>query len=259
MEFGHLTNIWSTAISLCAFVLLAKPLIVFFILARMRFSEYTAFHTAIATAQVSEFSFILLALGASAGLISSEIVSLGGLVGILTIAASSYMIVYSERIYETLQAIGILRYFGAIQQPDSEAIYKWDKHIIVVGMNALGREIVARLTQNGESVLAIDTDPKKLEELMPAKTTIGNVEYESLVDEIALHKAKLVVSALQIEDVNHLLAYRCRNAGVPCAIHAFDVSMVDDLLDLGTAYLLMPAIDGVLRQGQVMRTEGVIH
>ena len=63
---------------------------------------------------------------------------------------------------------------------------------------------------------------------------------------------------MQIEDVNHLLAYRCRNAGVPCAIHAFDVSMVDDLLDLGTAYLLMPAMDGVLRQRQVMRTEGVI-
>ena len=258
MEFGHLSTILPIAIVLCIFVLVAKPLIVFFILARMRFSEYTAFQTAIATAQVSEFSFILLALGASAGLIRSEIVSLGGLVGILTIAASSYMIIYSERIYEALTATGILRYFGAIQQPDTEANCKWANHIIVVGMNALGREIVARLNQSGESVLAIDTDPKKLEGLLPASTTIGNVEYESLVDEIALHKAKLVVSALQIEDVNHLLAYRCRNAGVPCAIHAFDVSMVEDLLDLGTAYLLMPAMDGVLRQRQVMRTEGVI-
>ena len=169
------------------------------------------------------------------------------------------MILYSERLYEMLQATGLLRYFGAIQRPEAEADCKWSNHIVVVGMNALGREIVARLNQNGESVLAIDTDPKKLEGLMPATTIIGNVEYESLVDEFALHKAKLVVSALQIEDVNHLLAYRCRNAGVPCAIHAFDVSMVEDLLDLGTAYLLMPAMDGVVRQRQAMHTEGVIE
>jgi Trk K+ transport system NAD-binding subunit len=135
----------------------------------------------------------------------------------------------------------------------------WSNHIIVVGMNALGREIVQRLNQRKEPVLAIDTDPRKLKDLEPAGTLIGNVEYESVVDEIALHKARLVVSALQIEDVNHLLAYRCRHAGVPCAIHAFDVSVVEDLLDLGTAYLLMPAVDGVVGQRAVMQQKGVIQ
>ena len=54
--------------------------------------------------------------------------------------------------------------------------------------------------------------------------------------------------ALQIEDTNHLLAYRCRSAEVPCAIHAFDLSVVDDLLDLDTAYMFMPAVDAVRKQ-----------
>jgi len=124
-------------------------------------------------------------------------------------------------------------------------------------MNALGREIVKQLTLRSERVLAIDTDPKKLEDLGGADILIGNVEYQSVVEEIGLREAKLVVSALQIEDTNHLLAYRCRSAGVPCAIHAFDVSVVEDLLDLDTAYLLMPAVDGVVEQRDLMEKEGV--
>jgi hypothetical protein len=124
-------------------------------------------------------------------------------------------------------------------------------------MNALGREIVKQLTVRNERVLAIDTDPKKLEGLGDADILIGNVEYQSVVEEVGLREARLVVSALQIEDTNHLLAYRCRSAKVPCAIHAFDLSVVNDLLDLDTSYLMMPAADGILQQRDLMQQEGI--
>jgi Trk K+ transport system NAD-binding subunit len=140
-----------------------------------------------------------------------------------------------------------------------EALRHRKAHSIVVGMNALGREIVQQLTQRGERVLAIDTDPNKLEGLGTADILIGNVEYQSVVEEIGLREAKIVVSALQIEDTNHMLAYRCRSAGVPCAIHAFDMSVVDDLLDLDTTYLMMPAADGVVQQRKLMQQEGVFE
>ena len=106
-------------------------------------------------------------------------------------------------------------------------------------------------------MLAIDTDPKKLEGLGDADILIGNVEYQSVVEEVGLREARLVVSALQIEDTNHLLAYRCRSASVPCAIHAFDLSVVNDLLDLDVTYLMMPAADGILQQRQLMQQEGI--
>ncbi|MFT4901545.1 MAG: Kef-type K+ transport system membrane component KefB [Lentimonas sp.] len=258
MELSEFSTIWPAALGLSLFVLLIKPLIIFNILARMRFSEYTAFQTAIAGGQVSEFAFILLALGATTGLIDSTTVALGGLVGIITIAASSYLIIYSESVYLVAQKTGVLRFFRAKPDADAEAQRILEGHIIVVGMNALGREIVTQLSQRGEQVLAIDTDPQKLIGLEPADTLIGNVEYQSVVEEIGLRKAKLVVSALQIEDTNHLLAYRCRSAGVRCAIHAFDLSMVDDLLDLDTSYLLMPAVDGVVLQRELLQAKGAL-
>ncbi len=248
MDLTVLGEIWPYVLGFSAFVLFVKPLIVFSILNKLGYSEHTAFQSATATGQVSEFAFILLGLGATAGLIEGTIVSLGGMVGILTIAISSYLIIYSDPLYGVFQRFGLLKVFKAKQEPDPYEVHSHEDHIIVVGMNALGREIVKQLTARGDKVLAIDTDPKKLEGLHPAQTLIGNVEYESVVDEIGLSKARLVVSALQIEDANHLLAYRCRSAGVTCAIHAFDISVIDDLLELDTSYMFMPAVDAVREQ-----------
>lgn len=248
MDLTVLGEIWHYVLGFSAFVLFVKPLIVFSILNKLRYSEHTAFQTATATGQVSEFAFILLGLGATAGLIEGTIVSLGGMVGILTIAISSYLIIYSDPLYVVFQKFGLLKVFKAKQEPDPDEVHSHEDHIIVVGMNALGREIVKQLAARGDQVLAIDTDPKKLEGLHPAQTLIGNVEYESVVDEIGLSQARLVVSALQIEDANHLLAYRCRSAGVTCAIHAFDISVIDDLLELDTSYMFMPAVDAVREQ-----------
>ena len=248
MDISVLGEVWKYALCLSIFVIIAKPLIVFIILSRLRYSEYTAFQAATASGQVSEFAFILLSLGAGAGLIESRVVSLGGMVGILTIAISSYLILYSDPFYGAFQKLGILKFFKAKQESDTEEQHSHEGHVIVVGINALGREVVKQLSGRGETVLAIDTDPRKLEGLDCAETLIGSVEYESVVEEIGRSRAKLVVSALQIEDTNHLLAYRCRSAGVPCAIHAFDISVVEDLLDLDTAYMFMPAFDAVREQ-----------
>ncbi len=248
MDISVLGEVWKYALGLSVFVIIAKPLIVFIILSRLRYSEYTAFQAAIASGQVSEFAFILLGLGAGAGLIEGKVVSLGGMVGILTIAISSYLILYSDPLYSAFLKLGVLKIFKAKQEPDMEEQHSYAGHVIVVGMNALGREVVKQLSGRGETVLAIDTDPRKLEGLNCAETLIGSVEYESAVEEIGLSRARLVISALQIEDTNHLLAYRCRSAGVPCAIHAFDISVVEDLLDLDTAYMFMPAFDAVREQ-----------
>ena len=248
MDISVLGEVWKYALGLSVFVITAKPLIVFIILSRLRYSEYTAFQAATASGQVSEFAFILLGLGAGAGLIEGRVVSLGGMVGILTIAISSYLILYSDPLYSTFQKLGVLKFFKAKQEPDTEEQHSYEGHVIVVGMNALGREVVKQLSGRGETVLAIDTDPRKLEGLNCAETLIGSVEYESAVEEIGLSRARLVISALQIEDTNHLLAYRCRSVGVPCAIHAFDISVVEDLLDLDTAYMFMPAFDAVREQ-----------
>ncbi len=249
---------WQASLVLSLFVLIGNPLIFMIIIVRMGYSELTAFRTSLTVAQISEFSFIFATMGLSAGLVDDSVLSITTLVGIVTIAVSSYMIIYTDQIYAFCRRLGLLSIFRARAEPEPEESVERSGHIIVVGMNALGLEIVHKLVDRGEQVLAVDTDPAKLDAVEGAETFIGNVEYEGVLEEVGLPHARLLVSALQIEDFNHLLAYRCRSAGVPCAIHAFDPSVIQDLMDLDVRYLMIPSLEGVVIQFQLLQKQGLI-
>ncbi len=258
MEFGEVHQQWFAGIVLSLFVLIGNPFIFLIIISRMGYSERTAFNTSVTVAQISEFSFIFAAMGVTSGLIGSSILSLTALVGIVTISVSAYMILYSDNLYVFCRKLRLLAPFKAKQEEDDKVTPPRSGHTIVIGMNPFGQALVKRLHSDGYEVLAVDTDPGKLSQL-PCQTEIGNVEYTNVQEDIHLDRARLVVSALQIEDTNNLLAYRCQQLDIPCAIHAFDTSLINDLIDLDVDFLLTPKIDGAVQQLEALREEGVIR
>ncbi len=260
MNFGDVGAHFGAAMVLALFVLIGNPFIFMVIIARMGYSERTAFKTSVTVAQISEFSFIFAAMGVSTGLIDDPILGITALVGITTIAISSYMILYSDPLYDWVRKRKLLTLFraGDKDPKGEEAVRERKDHIIVVGINALGRAIVERLHQDGQDqILAIDIDPEKLRDL-PCETMLGNVEYLSVLEEAGLERARLVISALQIEDTNHLLAYQARSRGIPCAIHAFDLSVIDDLVELDVNYLMYPRVEGLKYQTEELKRMGVL-
>jgi len=259
MTFGGLGSVWVAALVLSVFVIIGNTLIYVILIPRLGFSARTALLTGITGAQISEFSFILVAMGVGLGMLNPELVGLMTLIGLLTMGASAYMILHNHKIANGLERLGVLKWFQATTSVDP-AIKSdhLEKHIIVVGMNTLGRDLARRLCKCGETVVAVDTDPGKLEGL-PCRTLLGSVEYLSVLEEAGYERAKLLVSALRIEDVNDILAFRCQHAGVSSAIHVVDLSVVDNLLELGVDYLMIPKVDGVKAQVKKLKEMGVIE
>lgn len=256
---GHLGAVFGFA----AFVLLMKPLLFLGILGLLGYGRKTSFLTGVTLAQTSEFSFILAGLAMSKGLIGAEILLVSALVGVVTIAVSSYVITYNHGIFAWVLKAGWLKWKFLDGKPEVadrivHAGEHLEGHVIVVGMNTLGRSLVRRLVGKGEDVLAVDTDPVKLEGL-PGRSLLGSVGYLSVLEEAGYSRAKLIVSALQIEETNDLLAYRAKSVNVPCAIHVVDLSVVDNLLELETDYLMVSKVDGVKAQLHKMRELGVIE
>ncbi len=247
MELEEALAFMPESIVLALFVLIGNPLIFMFIITRSGYDEETSFSTSVTVAQISEFSFIFGMMGVTAGVIHAEILSVISLVGLVTIAVSSYMILYTNPLYAIVKKVGLLRIFGAAGREKPEAPTSMEDHVIIVGMNTLGRALVKRLCARGETVLAIDTDSSKLEGL-PCKTMLGNAVYKSVLDAANLGKAKLLISTLHIDDTNRLLAYRGKTEGVPTAIHAFDDSVVAALEELEVRRLIEPRRDGVERE-----------
>jgi Kef-type K+ transport system membrane component KefB len=240
MQFDAAIEHWQAAAGMSLFVLIGNPFIFMAIIARFPYSERTSFYTSVTVAQISEFSFVFAAVGLGAGLIDRSILSLIAIVGLITIVASVYMILFNERLYEWLKRRGVLKMFRARPTGDEEEGGREEAlrgHVIVVGMNPLGRLLAHRLHERGEQVLAIDTDHRKLSDL-PCRTMIGDVDYLSVLHDAHLPQAKLAITALKIEDVNRLFVYRCRRLGVPVAVHVFDRSVRKNAEALGPHYLI---------------------
>lgn len=261
MDAAGTADNWLPTLILALFVLLGNPLIFILIINRMGYSLRTSFLTSVTVAQISEFSFIFAGMGVARGLIGAEILSITALVGVTTIAISAYMILYNYKLYDICVRMGFSkwRFLKVAGDADAEAGEKprISGHVIVVGMNTLGREIVRKLHAKGETVLAVDVDPAKLTGL-PGHKLLGSVEYLSVLQEAGLERARLLVSALRIENTNELLAYRCQVAGIPSAVHVVDMSVTDSLLDLGVDYLMVPKVDGVKAQLEKLREMEVI-
>lgn len=241
MRFDAAAEHWLAGILLSLFVLIGNPFIFMWIIARFGYGERTCFFTSVTVAQISEFSFIFAAVGLSAGLIDESILSLIAVIGLITIVSSVYMMLYNRQLYDWCRSHGLLRVFKARQdhkpkEPAEESDHA-SGHVIVVGMNALGRLLAQRLHEQKHDVLAIDTDPYKLKDL-PCRTMMGNVDYLSVLQEAGLARASFAITALKIEDTNNLFVYRCKQMGVPVAAHAFDRSVVPTLQRLGVTYLI---------------------
>lgn len=257
VELGAATSHWGSALVLSLFVLIGNPLIFMWIITRLGYGERTSFLTSVTVAQISEFSFIFMAMGIASGLIGEPILSLVALVGIVTIAVSAYMILYNGPLYDLVRRWGWLRPFRAGVEDGAPAMPARAGHVIVVGLNALGRRIVRALLERGERVVVIDTDQGKLEGL-DVPFVLGNAGDDVVLEEANISEAKLLISALQIEDANSLLAYRCQRRGVPVSIHAFDPALIDDLEHIGVDHIMFSKHDGVRQVAAALRNAGVM-
>jgi Kef-type K+ transport system membrane component KefB len=257
MEMGAALAYWPSVLALSAFVLVIKPAILIALIPRFGFGERTSFLTGLTLGQISEFSFVVATLAVGAGLIAPTILSGVGVVGLITIGVSAALIQASDRVYRAAHRTGVLRLFGAREQPEPVPGAGLRGHVIVVGMNTLGRKLVDGLRLRGEDVLAIDVDERKLRGL-PCATLQGNTDHPAVLDEAGLSEARLLVSALQIEESNNLLAFRARRAGVPSSIHAFDPLLVDELRENGATHLMISKYDGIKHVAAALRDAGVL-
>jgi Kef-type K+ transport system membrane component KefB len=142
-------------------VLIGKPVIVLAIMGGMGFRKRTGFLAGLTLAQISEFSLILMAMAAALGHVGGEVLGLVTLVGLITIAASTYMTTYSHAIYALCEPL-LARFErrGTPREPRDEALFRGRHYdVIVLGLGRLGNAVGARLHERGCRVLGVDFNP----------------------------------------------------------------------------------------------------
>ncbi|WP_292290040.1 cation:proton antiporter family protein [Marivita sp.] len=148
------------AIVLSLFVLIGNPLIVLAIMGMMGYRKRTGFLAGLTVAQISEFSLIFMAMGVAIGHVTEEALGLVTLVGLVTIAASTYMITFSHQFYALFEPVlGVFERRDMGAEPDAGAATS-AHDVILFGLGRYGLGIASELRASGRQVLGIDFSPE---------------------------------------------------------------------------------------------------
>lgn len=229
------------ALVLSAFVLICNPLIVMILMGIMRYSRKTAFYAGLTVAQVSEFSFILLLRAVQDGYVPQEGLSLLTMVGIITIAGSTVMILNADPLYRRFAPL--LRVFER-KSAFPERHRRASVEAILFGCHRVGLDFLATLSKLGLSFIVVDFDPDVIEKLkdkgVPCR--YGDAGDNEFLDEFALHKLKLVISTVPDFETNQFLLSKIRKVNaravvISLAHTAFEANV---LYRDGASYVIMP-------------------
>ncbi|MGB5443864.1 MAG: cation:proton antiporter, partial [Psychromonas sp.] len=197
LDLSAVAGHFDEALVFSLFVLVGNPLIVMIIMGIMGYRKRTGFLAGLTVAQISEFSLILGALGVSLGHISGDVLGVITLVGLITISASTYMILYSQGLYQKL--LPLLSIFEK-KQPKREMLSSQQSKsesfdIVVFGLGRFGRTLVNVFMIKGYSVLAVDFDPEAVRRanLTGMVARYGDAEDEEFIALLPLQNTKWVV------------------------------------------------------------------
>ncbi len=248
LDLGLLGAQLGEALVFSLFVLIGNPLIIMIIMGALGYRKRTGFLAGLTVAQISEFSLILGALGLSLGHIDAETMGLITLVGLITICASTYMIIFSHPLYERLAPW--LKIFERKHPPREIKLgvepEDGGAEIILFGLGRYGSGIAQVLRERGVRLLSVDYNPDLVRsEPMGHPVLYGDAEDPEFIATLPLARTQWVVSTAPERHVSHGLIHTLRNLGYTgrIAVTAHGSGEVAKLEQAGADLVLVPLAD----------------
>jgi Kef-type K+ transport system membrane component KefB len=231
MVFDNWQSLVLPTVVFSIFILIGNPIIVLILMNLLGYTRKTGFLAGLTVAQISEFSLILIKLGFDVGHLSREIMSMVTLVGIITIAGSTYMILYSEQLFKL---VGKLLALFELRKTIKSGNYKEkDYKAIIFGYRRAGPEFAHTFRESNTKFLVVDFNPDTIHQLTKLRISAeyGDASDVEFLNELPLKGAKIIVSTVPDFESNLLLTQHIRRVNEEAIIiiltdtmeHAFDL------------------------------------
>ncbi len=254
-SFGHF--FWPFVVGTLVVVTL-KPLIIMSSLGFLGYTKRTSFMTAATLSQVSEFSIIFVILGFQKGLISHQIVSLLTFIALASIAISTYLVTFSDKVYGLLQEH--LDMFER-KKLEGEALPSEKNELVLFGYQRGGHEFIDLFKKMKKKYVVIDYDPEVIDVIEQRKINYlyGDATDVELLEEAGVEHAKLIVSTIPDHQVNMVLLnyLKVKNPQAIVIMHADDPYEAAKLYEAGASYVVLPHYIGSEKVSEFIAKSGL--
>lgn len=263
MVIVNLSLVWVPALILSLFILIGNPLIMMVIMGALGYRKRTSFLAGLTVAQISEFSLILVFLGHKLSHVSSDVVSMVILIGIITFAVSTYMILHGNKLYRFLSPyLDIFEWRKRTVEEETmlpEDVTKRGGHVILVGVNRAGRSILEALRDEYKDVVVVDFDPDVIKRLWESKIhcLFGDISDVDIHERLALSRAKLVISTVSDLEDNLILldSVQKEKSRANVIVLAEDPKDAKILKEKGADYVILPHVASGHHVARLIREE----
>jgi hypothetical protein len=178
----------------------------------MGYRRRTGFMAGLTVAQISEFSIVFVAMGITLGHVGVQALGLTTLVGLLTITVSTYMILYSQPLYERLSPwLRIFERDRPLREMAAEAQTGNARHTqaIVFGLGRYGARLFEQMHASGVAVVGVDFDPEAVRALQGRGLPVlfGDGEDPDFLETLPLRQARWVITTFPQWESNRALLH----------------------------------------------------
>ncbi|MBS1851614.1 MAG: cation:proton antiporter [Acidobacteria bacterium] len=206
-----------------------------------RYSIWTAIIVGIGLTQIGEFSFILVQVAKTSGLVGADVYNATMAASLVTILVNAALVRYVPGWISQAR----LQRRAATQA--SLVPQDLRQHVILCGYGRVGSEVGTALETFGVPYLVIEVDPDIVETLRGRGISclFGDATHERILEEAGLERASLVVLTMPEGDKNHVVVQRIRhlNSGVPILTRAHSSSNQEALLEAGASEVVQPELE----------------
>lgn len=258
LQFTGLGSMFGLILAAIIIATIIKPLVAMTVMGFLGYTKRTSFKASMALAQVSEFSIVLIIIGQSKGLISDRFVSALVLVTLVTIAASTYMVLFSDKLFALFD-----RYLDLFERrkTQGEPLVQEQNDLVLFGYHKGGHEFVKVFQQLKKKFVVIDYDPEVIDTLERRHINhlYGDVTDMELLEEAGVPNAKLVVSTTTDYQINKFILNYLTKTN-PAAVTIVQADSPEDAAKLyreGASYVILPHFIGSEQIGAFVKRSGL--
>jgi monovalent cation:H+ antiporter-2, CPA2 family len=240
---------WPLVLLLTVVPVLFKLVMVAVLARLLGASDGTALRTGLYLAQAGEFGFVLLTLSQQNKLISTTMQSPILASMVLSMLATPFIIMYSNRIVMKLVSSEWLAQSLQMTQIAKKSISR-DKHVIICGYGRCGQNLARMLEREHIPYMALDLDPDRVRQAAAAGDSVvfGDAARLQAIMAAGLARASaVVITYLDVPSTLKVLSNtRSHAPQVPVIVRTQDDHDLEKLLAAGATEVVPESIEGSL-------------